>query len=128
MNNFAKHVAAQTNLTEEDQQKAGTPVGGDMDQEHKEFLKRIERMMDSGEIDVNDPKSFLKMDVYETMPEEWQDKSDLALQNIASQLQRIYDLHISKNTPAESPQYQTMIEHLWQMKQSIEEHYDVFTF
>ncbi len=129
MADFAQSIkAAGTHLTLEEQKKAGAPIAGNMDEDHKNFLQTLKKLITSKEIDLADPKSFLKMDVYATMPEEWQDKSDLTLQNMAGLLTQIYNLYIAKDTPDESPQYQTMIEQLWQMKQSIESHYDVFKF
>ncbi len=128
MTSFAQQVASSGSLTHAEQKDAGAPIQGKMDDKYKDFLINIKKLVESGEIDINVPKSFLKMDVYESLPEQWQDKSDLALSNIGSLLKQIYEFYISKETPDESPQYQTMIISLWQMKQSIEEHYDVFKF
>ncbi len=128
MNDFASHVAAAQDLTHEDQKKAGTPVAGSIGDEHRDFLQTLKKMLDSGEIDPNDSKSLLKMNVYEKLDEQWQDKTDLALANVTDQLRHIADFMASAETPNESPQLQTMVEQLWQSKQKIEEHYDVFKF
>lgn len=68
------------------------------------------------------------MDIYNTLDEAWQDKADLSLQNIAGQVRIIAEFMASKETPDESPQLQTMVEQLWQSKQQIEKHHDVFKF
>ncbi len=128
MADFAQQIAAGHTLTLDEQKKAGAPIGGQMEEKHRDFLKLIKSLIESGEIDPYAPKTFLKEDVFQSMPEEWQDKTDLTLQNLAGLLKQIYDLYISKQTPDEAPQYQTMIEQLWQMKERIEEQYDVFKF
>ena len=128
MADFAASMASGHSLTVEEQKKAGAPVAGNMDEGHRSFLKTIKTLIESGEIDPYVPKTFVKAEVYDEMPEEWQDKTDLTLQNMAGLLKQIYDLYISKQTPDEAPQYQTMIEHLWQMKKRVEEQYDVFKF
>ena len=128
MSNFAQQVAAAGDLTHDDQKKAGAPGAGTIDSEHRNFLKTVKKLLDAGEIDPYEPKSLLKMEVYETIPEEWKEKADLSLANLADQLRKIAEFLASPETPAESPQLQTMVEQLWQMKQAIEEHYDVFKF
>ena len=129
MADFAKQMAKQTReLTEKEQKNAGTPIKGKMDDKHSIFLKTVIKLIDDKKIDVDDPQTFLKSDVYEKLDEEWKDKTDLSLVNIAGQLRLIYEFYKSKETPDESPQLQTMVEQLWQMKQKIEEQHDVFKF
>lgn len=128
MADFAQAMAGATDLTQEDQKKAGAPIAGSVKDEHRDFLKTLQKLLESGEIDPYEPKSLLKMEVYEEIPEQWQEKADLALVNLAHQLRMIAEFLASPETPAESPQLQTMVEHLWQAKQAIEEHYDVFKF
>lgn len=125
---FLQNVAAQKELTEEEELSAGKPVEGKIDAEHKAFLKTIFGMIDKGEISVDDQQSLLHEDVYEKLTDEWKDKTDLALVNIVSQLRLIDTFRKDANTPDESPQLQTMVEQLWQMKQRIEEEHDVFKF
>jgi hypothetical protein len=50
------------------------------------------------------------------------------LPTIALQLGQIEHFYRSKDTPNASVELQNMIEHLWQMKQRIEDDYDVFKF
>lgn len=128
MNDFYDQVAQAKDLTHEDQKKAGTPVSGSIGSEHRDFLKTLTKMLEAGELDPNQPKSLLNMKIYETLDEQWTDKADMILANVARQLQLIADFLASAETPAESPQLQTMVEQLWQSKQQIEEHYDVFKF
>ena len=128
MDDFVQQVAEAKDLTVREQKQVGTPIAGSMDDEHKNFLSTIKQMLQSEEIDPYDPKTFLKMEIYEALDEQWQDKADLTLQNIAGQLRRLSEYLASDETPEESPQLQTMVEQLWQSKQTIEEHHDVFKF
>lgn len=128
MTDFAQKVSSATDLTNEEQKKAGMPVKGKIGDEHKAFLKTFIDMIDSKKIDPYDPKTFLKKDVYDALDQEWKDKTDLALINIANQVRIIYEYHTSKDTPNDAPQLQTMVEQLWEMKERIEEHYDCFIF
>ncbi|MCF7844417.1 MAG: hypothetical protein K9M03_01135 [Kiritimatiellales bacterium] len=122
---MAKH---QDTMTEDEQKKAGQAIAGDMDNKHKDFMATVLKMIDSKEIDPLNAESFLNQDVYKGLDEEWKDKTDLALLNIANLIRSIDEVRKHDASPNESPQLQTMIEHLWQMKQRIEEHYDVFKF
>ncbi len=128
MADFAQTMANAGNLSEEAQVKAGAPMTGDMEQEHKEFVQTISRMLESGEIDITKPETFLNKPIYEQFEPEWKTKTDLALINIATLLGHIYDFYKSKQTPDSCPQLANMIEELWQMKMRIEEHGDVFKF
>lgn len=128
MPDFAQSINQATDLTEKQQKKAGKPVAGDIDEEHRNFLKTLIKLIDSGEIRPDDPKSFLKPEVYDKLDEEWHEKTDIALMNIAQQVRLINDFRNTNGAPDESPQLQTMVEQLWQMKQQIEEHHDVFKF
>lgn len=117
-------------LTVAEQRQAGRPVTGKMTDEHRSFLKNIIKLIDDGEIDVYAPETFLYKNVYEILSEEWRDKVDLSLLNIANQLRRIEEFYRSAETPDESPQLQTMVDYLWDMKQRIEidKDHDVFKF
>ena len=113
------------------QKKAGKAIHGKMGEEHDRFLLTVLGLLDSGDIDVTDARSLLRQKVYDKLPQEWKDQTDLALMNIAHLLEDIVEFRLSKLTPDESPQLQTMIEHLWQMKQRIESKgkgFDVFKF
>jgi hypothetical protein len=126
MSDFTKAIEKHKNLSLADQKKAGQAIAGKMESDHENFLKHLIDLLDRKEIDTANPQSFLKMDVYEKLSEEWQGKVDLALVNIVDEARRIEDFFRSKETPNASPHLQTMIEHLWQMKQRIEDHHDVF--
>jgi hypothetical protein len=116
------------NLSTEQQKHMGEAENAPMDAKHNTFLQTILTMVDSGEIDVYKPETFLKRDVYDKLDEQWRDRTDLALMNIANQLQNVYLFRVSKQTPDESPVLSAMIDELWQMKQRIEDHHDVFKF
>jgi len=129
MDDFAATIAQHNkkNLSEKKQKKAGNPVYGTVEEEHKNFLKTLFTLIDKKEIDPMNPQTFLKKDVYEGLSEEWQGKVDLSLLNIANQIRLIDNLRqVSKGK--DSIHIQTMVEQLWEMKQRIEEHYDAFKF
>lgn len=128
MADFLKTIGQQQPLSEAVQKKAGQSQGAKMGEEHETFMKEILRMLDSKEIDVAKPQSFLKMEIYNRLDEQWKGKVDLALVNIANLLGHIVEFRLSKKTPDESPELQSMIEYLWQMKQRIEDTHDVFKF
>ena len=122
-------LAAQyKDLPEDEQKKAGQAIAGKMDPKHEEFLKMLIKLVDEKQIDTSKPETFINQSVYDSMPQEWKGKTDMALINIAQQIDRIVDFFKSTETPNESPQLQTMIESLWLMKQRIEDTYDVFKF
>lgn len=128
MADFTQLMQNHQDLPEEEQKKVGQAIAGKMDPAVEEFLKILLNMLDEKTIDTTNPESFLNKDIYEGMPQDWKGKTDMALLNIANQVRRIEEFYKSKETPNESPQLQTMIEGLWQMKQRIEETYDVFKF
>ena len=128
MADYATTMGGDTQITDEASRKAGQPMGGDMGDEHKNFCTTITKLFESGQIDVTRPETFLNKDVYAELEEEWKNKTDLAMMNIATLLQHIYEFYKSKQTPDACPQLATMIEQLWEMKQRIEIHADVFKF
>jgi hypothetical protein len=129
MADFATYITQQPSLTEDQQKKAGQPIQGDMDQDHKNFCTTVSELLESGAIDVTKPESFLNQAVYDTLPDEWKAKTDLTIVNMATLLDHIYGFYKSKQTPDACPQLATMIEQLWEMKQRIEAHgHDVFKF
>ncbi len=115
-------------MSEDAQKKAGQSIAGDMDPKYKKFLDDIVSLIDRKEISLADPRSFLKVDVYDALDEKWRDKTDLALLNVFDQLKLVVDFYKSRATPDSSPQLETMVEELWHMKQMIETHHDVFKF
>ncbi len=115
-------------LTIEEQKSAGVPLSGALDTEYKNFLQTLKKLLDDGTIDPFDPQTFLNAGVYNDLDEEVQEKADLALVNIAHQIRLIHGFLESSETPDESPQLQTMVEQLWEMKQKIEIDNDVFVF
>ena len=128
MPDFGDLIQKHSDLPLEKQREAGQAIGGKMDDEHENFLKTLITLLDKGEIVSSDAQSMLKKDIYDGLPQEWKDKVDLALVNIADQVRLIENFSRSKETPNDSPHLQTMIEHLWKMKQRIEEMHDVFKF
>ncbi len=128
MSDFASKLQAHKDMPEDAQKKAGKAIAGKMSQENEDFLKLLIGMLDRKEIVALDPQTFIKKDIYDSMPQEWKGKVDMALQNISHQLDRIEQFFRSKETPNESPHLETMLAHLLQMKKRIEEKFDVFKF
>ncbi|MCK5019155.1 MAG: hypothetical protein KAS32_18990 [Candidatus Peribacteraceae bacterium] len=125
---YVKKMQAQDEMTEEEQKIAGAPIQGNISNEHKSFAETLLSLIKSGEIDPEDNKSFLNIETYESLDEDWKDKTDLSLVNISQQIKLIANLCSLPNFSIDSPQLQTMVEQLWQMKQKIEEKHDVFKF
>lgn len=128
MTDFLATIGQQTSLSEAAQVKAGQSTAQKMGDEHESFMKEVLRLIETKEIDLMKPQSLLKMGVYSALDEQWQSRVDQALVNIVNLLSHIVAFRISKKTPDESPELQSMIDHLWQMKQRIEETHDVFKF
>lgn len=128
MTDFGSLMQNPASLPEDEQRKAGQAIGGQMDTKYESFLKDLIGLLDRKEITASDPQSMLKHEIYDALDEQWKDKVDLALVNVADQVRLIENFYRSKETPNESPHLQTMIEHLWVMKQRIEETHDVFKF
>ncbi len=128
MADFTQLMQEHQDLPEDAQKKAGEPIAGKMDPAVEEFLKVLLKLLEEKAIDTANPETFINKDIYDSMPQDWKGKTDMALLNIADQVRRIEEFYKSKQTPNESPQLQNMIEGLWQMKQRIEETYDVFKF
>ena len=119
---------ATQDLSPKEQVRLGQSTASKMSTEHEMFIKLVLSLIDSKQIDVLHPETFLKKETYDALDEEWRGKTDLALFNIANLLTRIVEFRVSTHTPDESPELESMIEHLWQMKQRIEEKHDVFKF
>ena len=98
-----------------------------LEEEHGTFLKTVIGLIDSHTIDMKNSASLRKEAVYRTLSPEWQRKVDLAVPNIITLLERIMDLH-ARPEKNESIEMKNLIETLWQAKQRIEEHADVFVF
>ncbi|MBI1812948.1 hypothetical protein HY285_02415 [Candidatus Peregrinibacteria bacterium] len=127
--NLASLMAQHKNLSEEAQKRAGKAISGDMDDPHKQFLKTIAALIESKSIDYHLPETLLEKDIYERLSEGARAKVDVALLNIADMLRHVEQFYRSTATPDESPHLQTMIEHLWSMKERVErEHGNVFKF
>lgn len=129
MADFQKAISEHKDLPEKKQIQAGQAIAGKMQPQHYEFLKLIASLVEKGEIDLIKPETFLHQDVYAKLSEADRSQVDRALVNVTDQTRRIYEFYRSKQTPDESPHLQTMIEHLFQMKERVENRYgDVYKF
>lgn len=129
MADFAAAINEHRDLSEEAQKQAGQATGSDMDEKHKQFLSDLIGMLDRKEMDASVPSSLLKVENYARLGEEAKDSVDYSLFNLADELRHIEWYFRSKTTPNASPQLQTMIEHLWDVKSRLEEkHGDVLKF
>ena len=116
-----------TDLSHEEQVRLGQSKAQKMDPKHEAFMVEILRKIDVKEIDMANPRSIINTSVYSALTETEQGQADIALINIFHLLGRIVEFRISKQTPDESPELQSMIEHLRQMKERAEERHDIFT-
>jgi len=107
-------------LPEEIQIKAGQALTGDMAAGHEQFMIQLIKMVDDGVLNLLNPTSFLQK-AYQSLDEVQRGKVDLQLINLMDQTRHIYDFYKSVKTPNASPQLQTMVEQLWQMKSKLEE-------
>ena len=105
----------------------GKPQAVSLTDEHSSFLDTVIKLIDDGKIDTKDPQSFIKSDVYNGLSDEWKAKTDQAVPNIITLLEHVMDLHSREEEDA-SAEMKNLIETLWQAKQRIEEHADVFIF
>ena len=119
--------AAQS-LSDEQQKKIGQSVPQKMDDKYETFMKEILRLIEKKEIELGKPHSLINEAIFATLSESEQDQVDVALFNISNLLTRIVEFRVSKHTPDESIELQSMIEHLWQMKERIEVKHDVLKF
>ena len=126
---LSKAIAMHRDLSKEAQKAAGKAAPGAMDAKHQAFLDLLLHLLHEREIDPATPRSFLNDAVYDKLPEPQRDAIDLALMNLGHILEDVVEFRLSKDTPDASPQLQTMIEQLWQMKDGIERQAgDVFKF
>ena len=126
---LSKAIAMHRDLSEDAQRAAGKAAAGVMDAKHQAFLDLLLGLLQKKVIDPKDPRSFLNDAVYEKLSEAEKDGIDLALMNLGHLLEDVVEFRLSKATPDASPQLQTMIEQLWQMKDGIEQKAgDVFKF
>ena len=109
------------------QKSLSTPREISLEREHGTFLKTVIGLIDAHTIDMKNSASLRKEAVYRTLSPEWQRKVDLAVPNIITLLERIMDLH-ARPEKNESIEMKNLIETLWQAKQRIEKHADVFVF
>ena|SRR3989344_2215130 len=109
------------------EQTLGKPRAASFQDEHTRFLATVVKLIDAGKIDTKNPGSFIKADVYAGLSADWQKRVDLTTPNIITLLEHIMDLHLRPEKD-ESFEMKNLIETLWQAKQRIEEHVDVFIF
>lgn len=128
MNDFHAILKKHGKISEQAQVALGKAKDEKMTKKHNDFLKDLLSLINEGKINPMNPESFINKKIYDTMPQEWKAKVDLGLINMAHMIQKISEFYQSKDTPNASPELQNMIEHLWLMKQRIEEKYDAFKF
>ncbi len=112
-------IEQHSDLPEEDQKKAGQAIAGAMQKGHEEFMLELVQLADVGEISLIHPESFLTH-AYTELDEAAKRKVDQSLPNIVDQARQIIDFYQSTATPNSSPQLETMVAHLWQMKERVE--------
>lgn len=129
MPNLRTLYNAHKDLPEDAQKQAGKAIAGTMKPEIEAFLNELLQLLEKGDIEAADPKTFLNRTVYAELPQQEKDSIDLALLNLGHMLEGVIDFRLSKLTPDSSPQLETMIMELLQTKTRIEEKAgDVFKF
>lgn len=128
MSDYVSQMKSGADLSLNEQKNAGTPIGGDMSDEHKKFVQTLSLLIEKGTIDPANLESFLNPSVYQKLEDSIRAKVDMSLPNIATLLRHIIDFYRSKQTPDACPQLQTMIDQLWEMKERVEVHGDILTF
>ena len=113
--------------SEKEQEELGKPQATALSDEYENFLQTVISLIDEGKVDTKNPSSFINDDIYEGLDDELRAKTDQAIPNLASLLDRIMDFH-SREESDESIEMKGLIDMLWQAKQRIEEHADVFIF
>jgi hypothetical protein len=126
MADFHQSIQQHRDVSEELQKRVGQSSPAKMDEQCQSFLDRILALIEKKEIDLLHPQSFLNQDKYGALPEVERDQVDLALINIANLLTHIVEFRISRHTPDESPELESMISHLLQMLERLGQHRSVF--
>lgn len=121
MPDFTTSIKEHANLPEDQQRAAGKAIGGQMDESHASYLRKLIALIDEGSIIIGTPASLLHQDVYDALDQESKDAIDLALLNLHDQVRIINDFYRSSDTPDVSPHLETMIEQLWKQKDTIEQ-------
>ncbi|MBP9773964.1 MAG: hypothetical protein KBD00_05070 [Candidatus Peribacteraceae bacterium] len=128
MSDFLQQMSDAPDLSTKDQKEMGKAQAGKISDDHLQFLQKILSLIDAGTIDPVRPETFIDKTKYDALPQEGKTKVDLSLVNIASQLQHVTEFHLSKHTPDESPQLETMISHLQDILERLEEVRSIFLF
>src|SRR3989338_3500418 len=122
---FLKKGAKEPSLAE--QQQLGVPQATHLDEVHTAFLTEVLALLDQKKIDTQRPETFIHQSVYDGLSPEWKSKVDMVVPNIISLLGRIMDLHARPENDA-SHEMKNLVDTLWQAKERIESHADVFVF
>ena len=122
-------IAKHKHLSEEAQMKAGQSKATPMPEEHKKFVATVVSLVERGEIDLHNTDSFMNQTAYGKLSDEQKGEIALAVVNLATEIEHIYEFFKSKQTPNESSELQHMVEYAWQKVQKIEASCgDVFKF
>jgi hypothetical protein len=120
MPDFVAAIAAHKDLPEDEQKRMGQAAGNDMEETHKMFLQKLIAQLDKKDIDITNTETLVDQAKYAALALDARAKVDLSLLNIADQIRRIEWFYRSATTPNASPELQTMIDHLWDMKSRAE--------
>jgi hypothetical protein len=123
MADLLSSIAAHSDKSDDDIKKAGKPAGDDMAAAHKTYLADLIAKLDTKIIDPYAPSSLVDQTKYAALTELDRGKVDLMAVNMASQIQRIERFYRDKSIPDASPELQTMIDHLWSAKKTLESQY-----
>lgn len=122
----AVQVFGKTVFRPEEHARINAPVKRQLPQTHQIFLRDLLRLIDAGTIDPDVPMTFTRTSVYDKLSLPLRALVDRSLPNISSLLRRIIALHVQGHDA--TVQMEGLIAHLFQIKERIEAHADVFTF
>ncbi len=123
MADLLSSIAQHSGASDDEIKKAGKPAGDDMAAAHKQYLAKLIAVLDAKTVDAYAPSSLVDPAKYNALSELDRGKVDIVAVNMASQIQRIEGFFRDKSIPDASPELQTMIEHLWNMKKTVEDQY-----
>lgn len=128
MADFLQSIKDHADTPDENHKGIGKAKAGDMSQGHTDFARELSALINDGTIDPTNTETFLNADVYASLSDDMKITVDKMLPNMATLITHIAEFYQSTETPDASPELANLIDTLWQMKERVERHADVFVF
>lgn len=112
-----------TDISESTQQELNKPLGTQISDDKKDYIKEILKLLDSKEIDPFVPETILNKKIYDALSEENKGKVDTTLRNLADMLRMVKELYEKEG--ADNFQVESMIESIKLTKDRIESQSDI---